>query len=115
METAQLNSARLRFMQSGKMIHVTPGSIIRLEAKSNYTCVYFNNHPPVLMAKVLRIYDQILRPYGFVRTHRSHLVNPEYVSALDRQGLIHMQDHSLVEVSRRKKRDVLSSFNKKIS
>lgn len=101
---------RLSFMHGSKMFMVQPSQIIRLEARSNYTYVYFTDHPPVLMAKVLRTYDGMLRPFGFIRTHRSHLVNEQYVDELDIKGNIRMKDDSIAEVSRRKKREVFRSF-----
>jgi len=80
-----------------------PAQIIRLEAKSNYTCVYFTDHPPVLMAKVLKAYDTKLKPFGFIRTHSSHLVNPRYIEAVSDEGVIRMTDDSSALISRRKK------------
>ena len=114
MKSPQCNSG-LCFMQGQEKFLTEPRQIIRLEARSNYTRVYFNDHPPVLMAKVLRAYDKLLRPYGFVRTHRSHLINPQFVTALDQQGAIRMQDASKVEVSRRKRRAVFTAFSKQDS
>ena len=54
----------------------------------------------------MRIYDKLLKPYGFLRTHRSHLVNLQYVECLDTNGDILMQDASHAEISRRKKNEV---------
>ena len=62
------------------------------------------------MAKVLRAYDAMLSPYGFIRTHRSHLVNELYVDELDTRGNIRMKDDSIAGVSRRKKREIFKAF-----
>ena len=98
---------RLSFIRGGKMVFAEPADIIRFEARSNYTYVFFKNQPPLLMAKVLRIYDEMLRPHGFIRTHRSHLINTDYVNEYDRKGIIHMKDASIAEISRSKRREVL--------
>ncbi len=58
------------------------------------------------MAKVLADYEEMLIPFGFLRTHRSHLVNKKHIETVDDSG-IHMKDSSTIEISRRKKRDVL--------
>jgi two-component system LytT family response regulator len=84
----------------------TPDQIVRLEADSNYTQIYFTDHRPIIMAKVLSDYEEMLIPFGFLRTHRSHLVNKKHIEAVDDSGL-HMKDSSTIEISRRKKRDVL--------
>jgi len=97
-------------MQGRKIFQAIPEEIIRLEARSNYTYVYFINHPPVLMANVLRWYEEILRPFGFLRTHRSHLINLRYVRQVDQNGSVAMSDDSCAEISRRRKREVFKSI-----
>ena len=96
----------LSFIRQGKLVFVESHNIIRFEARSNYTYVYFKDQPPLLMAKVLRIYDELLRPHGFIRTHRSHLINTDYVNDFDRKGIIHMKDSSHAEIARSKRREV---------
>ncbi len=80
------------------------GNIIRLQAQDNYTIVYFEKRRPFVVSKVLKTYEELLAPYGFVRTHRSHLVNPSFVVDID---VVHynilMQDTSVVDLSRRNK------------
>ena len=52
----------------------------------------------------------MLAPMGFIRTHRSHLVNPIFVQELRITGEVIMTDDSRVEVSRRKKKMVKNLF-----
>lgn len=85
--------------------HFSPGSIIRLEANDNYTVVHFQGRRPFVVSKVLKIYEEMLRPFGFIRTHRSHLVNKQYVQRIEKSTLI-MQDASVAEVCRRKVKTV---------
>jgi two-component system LytT family response regulator len=72
------------------MVHSS--QIIRLEAQSNYTCIYFTDRPPVIMARVLKLYDKMLKPHGFLRIHRTHLINTQYVEDLDIPGKVQMKD-----------------------
>lgn len=109
------NSIALCFTTGKDKFYAKPAEIIRMEAKSNYTKVYFKDHPPLLMAKVLHLYEEILRPYGFVRTHRSHLINANYIRNLDQNNIVHMHDASHVELSRRKKREVFLSITTHIT
>jgi two-component system LytT family response regulator len=81
--------------------------ILRLEASSNYTRIYFTNNTKLTSAKVLKDFDKILVPLGFLRTHRKHLVNPQYISCVNREGNIIMKDASVAEISRRMKRGVM--------
>src|SRR5262245_45723823 len=101
---------RLAFSTPRGTYFFTPEQIVRMEAKSNYTHVHFIGHKPILQAKVLKEYEEILEQFGFLRTHRSHLVNTRYISFVDSEGNILMQDDSRAEISRRKKRGVLKAL-----
>ena len=107
MKSALLDQSGLKLVAGGSKIRVHPAQIIRLEAMSNYTKVYFADHVPVLMAKVLHIYEELLRPHGFVRIHNSHLVNLQHVKEVDEQGIVQMQDNSILKLSRRKRSEAL--------
>ena len=87
-----------------------PEDITRLEAKSNYTFMYFANRKPLLISKVLKTYDQVLSPVGFLRTHSSHLVNKKYISSIGSSGEIVMNDDSRVGISRRKRKEVVNEI-----
>jgi len=87
-----------------------PGEIVRLEASSNYTNIYFTNKTQLLTAKVLKDFVKMLEPFGFIRTHRSHLVNRQHILFVDLKGNIVMQDSSTAEISRRKKCEVMKEL-----
>jgi two-component system LytT family response regulator len=79
------------------------GNIIRMEAADNYTIVHFSNRPrPFIISKVLKVYEKLLSPYGFVRTHRSHLVNKQFVNRVENCNVV-MQDASVARITQRKK------------
>ncbi|PRY27791.1 LytTr DNA-binding domain-containing protein [Spirosoma oryzae] len=56
-------------------------SITRLEAYGNYTWIYQLDKPPFLSSKTLKHYEQLLNE--FVRVHKAHLLNPNYIQILD--------------------------------
>ena len=85
----------------------SPEEIIRLEASSNYTTIYLINKKKILITKVLKEFATMLEPLGFIRTHRSHLVNREYIAFVDESGNIIMKDASVAEISRRMKSGVM--------
>ena len=87
-----------------------PEQIVRLEARRNYTLIYFFNRNPLLTSKMLKDYETMLEPYGFIRTHRSHLVNRNLIIKVDNKGKITMQDMSKAEISRRKKSEVMKAL-----
>jgi hypothetical protein len=89
---------------------INTADIIRFEASSNYTYIYFTNRKPMLVAKLLGDYESLLEAIGFVRTHRSHLVNQRHILFIDGAGNLIMQDDSVAEISRRKKKEVLQTL-----
>ncbi len=91
---------------AGTFFH-KPEDIIRLEGEGNYTKFFFTNHASVLTTYTLKHYEAILVNYGFLRVHKSHLVNRAHVINFLTDGTLTMTDSSKVEVSRRRKEDVL--------
>ena len=88
-----------------------PRDIIRCEGLSNYTKFYFLQHHSITTSKTIKEYEEILIPHKFIRIHKSHLINAEYVSGYTSQSSnIIMKDGSLVEVSRRRKKEVLEEL-----
>jgi two-component system LytT family response regulator len=81
--------------------------VIRFEASSNYTLIYSVNQRPLVVAKVLADYEDMLEGLGFIRVHRSHLLNKRYVHSVDRRGNIIMHEGFKVEVPRRKKKEII--------
>lgn len=81
--------------------------IVRLEACSNYTNIYFTNKKKLLTSKVLKEFAAVLEPMGFVRTHRTHLVNKEHIAFVSNSGNVIMKDESVAEISRRMRSGVM--------
>jgi two-component system, LytTR family, response regulator len=84
-----------------------PEEIVRLEASSNYTRIYFTNKTKLISAKVLKEFVSMLEPFGFVRTHRTHLVNRQHILCVTPDGNVIMKDASVAEISRRMKSGVM--------
>jgi two-component system, LytTR family, response regulator len=84
-----------------------PEDIIRLEGEGNYTKFFFADKKFLLTTYTLKNYEDILINYGFIRIHKSHLVNKAHVINYLSDGILTMSDYSKVEVSRRRKEDVM--------
>lgn len=79
--------------------------IIRCEANGNYTCVYFHDGSFIMLTKTLKHYASKLEPHGFLRVHKTHLVNLKYIRTYvkGKNPYVGLKDGSTVEVSLRKK------------
>jgi len=83
--------------------------IIQLEAQSNYTAIYFVNHPKLIASRTLKEFEDMLPQDIFFRTHHSHIINLNYIKRYIKGdgGQIELQNGNYVDVARRKKDDFL--------
>ena len=86
--------------------------IIHLEAQSNYTVIFFSNHPKLIASRTLKDFEDLLPPGIFFRTHHSHLINLNYIKRYIKGdgGQIELQNGTFVDVARRKKDEFLKTI-----
>jgi two-component system, LytTR family, response regulator len=86
-----------------------------LEADNNYTTFYLTNGSKKLVSKTLKYYDDLLNEFDFFRSHQSYLVNSIYIKEYIKGegGLLIMKNGSEIDVSRRKKEDLIALISKK--
>lgn len=84
--------------------------ILFAEAAGNYTNFYFTNQSSICTSRPIHEYEELLSDAGFVRVHKSYLVNllhvKEYLKG--EGGSIILSNGKEVEVARRKKDVFLS-------
>ena len=87
-------------------------SIIRCQGESNYTHIYFENKKPLLVAKTLIEFEELLKEYHFIRVHKTHLVNLNHVKTYLRNdgGQLILSNGDRVQISRRRKEMVVQQL-----
>jgi two-component system, LytTR family, response regulator len=86
--------------------------ILRLEADRSYTHIHLVNKKPFIASKTLKHFEEMLEEFKFIRTHKSHLVNPRHITRISNDNeFVLLTDGSKVEVSRRKKEEVQQQLN----
>ena len=85
-----------------------PSEILYCEGENNYTRFTFSKNKPMLVSKTLGEYEELLAEHGFIRIHKSHLVNAKYVSKVDKEGLVLMTDGKQLAISKRRKEAVMN-------
>lgn len=83
-----------------------PEEILRLEGEGNYTKFFFTGSKSLLTSRTMKEYEEILSNHGFIRTHKSHMVNRQHVINLTADGMIILTDGTRVEISRRRREEV---------
>jgi two-component system LytT family response regulator len=83
--------------------------IINLEAQSNYTVIYFRDHPKLTASRTLEEFEDLLPANMFFRTHHSHLVNLNYIKKYIKGdgGMVELENGRIAGISRSKKVEFL--------
>jgi two-component system LytT family response regulator len=79
--------------------------ILYVETSGNYTILYFANNKMVCTSKPMYKYEELLEYAGFVRIHKSILVNLLHVKEYlrDEGGSVILSNGHEVEVARKKR------------
>lgn len=82
-------------------------SIIRIEAVSNYSKLFFIDGRSLVVAKLLSWFEKKLTDEYFVRLHRGHVVNIRYIKTFRNlnEGEVMLVNDERITVSRRKRLD----------
>lgn len=109
---AQQREYQLTLPEINGFAVVTVADIIRCEGSRNYTVFYLRDKRQITAARTLKEFEGILEPFGFVRVHKSHIVNAYCLQRYfrGRGGEVEMEDGSLVPVSRERKESLLKHF-----
>jgi len=85
-------------------------NIMRCEADDYYTRFFLVDGRMIMVSKTLKDSEELLAGQAFVRSHKSHLVNMEYVKKYVKSdgGYLELRDGTRIPVSRRKKELILS-------
>jgi len=85
-------------------------NIVRCEADDYYTRFFLVDKRIIMVSKTLKDSEELLLGHSFVRSHKSHLVNMDYVKKYVKSagGYLELRDGTQIPVSRRKKELILS-------
>ena len=101
---AQSQRPMIEVSQANRVAYVDPADIQYFSGAGDYVEVHWGDGLNGLISETLAALDDRLPP-GFIRTHRSYIVNAAHVGALERDasgtGSVVMRDGQTVPVSRR--------------
>jgi two-component system, LytTR family, response regulator len=87
--------------------------ILYLESMGSYTKFVLENQKDIVVSKVLKEYEDLLNPaLGYIRVHQSNIVNMRHIRKYVKGdgGQLWMSNGSEIEVSRRKKDELLEAL-----
>jgi len=97
---------KLTLTSGDRSYFVEPADVVWCEADVNYTNLHLNDDRRFVSARTLKDYEDMLTPLGFLRTHRSYLVNRAHIDHLDKSGFVVLRNGRRVEVASRRKDEV---------
>ncbi|MFZ4057574.1 MAG: LytR/AlgR family response regulator transcription factor [Ferruginibacter sp.] len=102
-------SKQIAINTQDKIHFVEVDQITKLEASSNYTIIYCSDGTKLMASKTLKEFDAILPEAFFVRVHHSTIINIQFMKSFIKSdgGQVLMKDGSYVDISRRKKDELL--------
>jgi two-component system LytT family response regulator len=91
------------------LLFVKLSHVIRCESDDKYTRVFMLGKKMVLASRTLATFEDLLKLSGFIRIHKSHLINTRHLKRYIRGegGQVVMSDGTALPVARRKKNDLL--------
>ncbi|MCC7030954.1 MAG: response regulator transcription factor [Chitinophagaceae bacterium] len=92
---------------------VYTNDIVRCMSSNNYTHIFLRGGEKILISKTLKDVENVFSAHTFCRVHNSHLVNTTYIKKFIKSdiNMVVMSDGTEVEVSRRKKDELLKILN----
>lgn len=88
--------------------------IVRLEAEDNYTHFMLKTGNKITASKTIKAYEDTLIRLNFVRVHKKHIVNMNYMKTYIKGegGYLVLENGETIEVSRRKKASLMDSVRR---
>lgn len=92
---------------------VKVGEIVRCESSNNYTTFFLSDQDMLVVCRPIYEYEELLKGYGFLRCHQSHLVNKNYIKSWKKElgDFLVLIDGAELPVSRGKKEAVRQALN----
>jgi len=86
--------------------------IVRIQSSSNYSRIYFaDNRHPLTVAKLLHWFEDNLPADKFLRTHRTHLVNRQYILNVSSSSQsMELRNGEKISISKRRKHRVIEKL-----
>lgn len=90
--------------------------ILRIEADRSYCQIFLINNSKITSSKSMKHYEMLLPSSSFIKVHRSHIINMNFVDSVIKTngGFVKLSSQDEIPLSRRKKDEFLMILEKKI-
>jgi|SRR5690606_3987599 len=111
-EHAQVHQQKIAIPERSGYKYYDIAKIIFLEANGSYTKIYFPDKQTVTTSKGLGNFELPLKANGFLRVHKSYLVNTAHIEALRKEdgGYLLMSNGSEIPLSSKNREEIISQL-----
>lgn len=110
LEKKQEDDFKLAVPTTAGAVFFSPAAIIRLEGEGNYTRFFLSDGRKHMSSKTMKEYEDILLQHQFLRVHKSHLVNRNFIDHYHNEGAVILKDKTQLPVSRQRKQEVAAAL-----
>jgi DNA-binding LytR/AlgR family response regulator len=87
-----------------KSSKVLINNVVLLKGDINYTTFYLKNGNTKVVARTLKFFEAYLQTHGFLRIHRSYIINPNFIKECsESHDFLTMINGLKANISRRRK------------
>jgi DNA-binding LytR/AlgR family response regulator len=78
----QIIRGKIYFLRTKKIIPLH--EIVMLQGDINYSLFYLQGGRKILIPRTLKIFEELLENYNFLRTHRGFIINCDHLLRIDK-------------------------------
>jgi DNA-binding LytR/AlgR family response regulator len=83
---------------------ISINNVVLLKGDVNYTVFHFLHGKEKMVARSIKFFEKFLETHGFLRIHRSFMVNPNYIEMYNAEKeILTMRNGQEANISRRRK------------
>jgi DNA-binding LytR/AlgR family response regulator len=83
---------------------ISVDNVVLLKGNINYTTFYLQHGEEKVVARTLKFFESFLETHGFLRVHRSFMINPNFVKEYNHEHeFLMMTNGHKATISRRRK------------
>ena len=88
---------------------ISPNTIIRIEGISNYSKLFFLDGKTLVVAKLLKWFEEKLNEKQFYRIHKTHFINTNFILRYSRgtDSKVQLSNGEWIKISKRKKQQFI--------
>ena len=100
-----ITNDKLHLIRSRKKILLK--EIVMFRGQINYTSIHLLSGKVLIVPRTIKIFENLLSEYAFIRTHRAYLVNEIHLKEYDEvNSCMRMSNDMIALISRRRKENL---------